>query len=582
MRIALPIAVACTFALTACTPPKPSEESVQWLTPPIETYANWKKDSDSTHDLVLAYYANRSNIALRLPSGEVQTLVDGSVNNSAPSGLAAAIGKNEIATMWRDKIPSKGLFLKQGANAPIELGEGTAPLARFSVIPDGAGWHVLWYGEQPVEGIKSKYNVYYRHVDEKGQSSPTERLFSGFYFQSIVDASGDLAVATWDNNQTPPKLILRVRHASTGTFEAERVISPTTANIPPLINAFRIGSRWFVTWLNQGGDNGNEFSLQGAWSDDKGAQWKRFDIPALNGFDVVDVSVTGDAASGNLVMAVSGSWRFVNQDPKSLFYVIRSQDYGATWQKPEMIREDAANADSHARKAEVALGAEPGSVWLLWEDWREVRPRIYFAYSTDFGASWKHKNIPLAGQPKGGNLLQSAKQATGIDPKGLFYLAANLVNDSMKEEKLFSQHLNTALADLSAQEFAQRPSPSEADLKKRVGSYWQAMQDADYDKSNSLLDPFMRSKWTIEDYKKRMGRIKYTAHTIENIDIRGNLADVRVKITGSVPKFMNNGKEVSAPERDAVIVERWLFLDGAWYREYNEESSETKFTHYNK
>lgn len=247
-----------------------------------------------------------------------------------------------------------------------------------------------------------------------------------------------------------------------------------------------------------------------------------------------------------------------------------------------MLRENAANADSHARNAEVAFGAEPGSVWLLWEDWREVRPRIYFAYSSDFGATWKHKNIPLAGQPKGGNLLQSAKKATGVDPNGLFYIAANLVNDSMKEEKLFAQHLNTALADTSAKEYAKRPMLTEGDLKKRIGSYWQAMQDSDYDKSNGLLDPFMRSKWTIDDYKKRMGRIKYTAHAIENIDIRGNLADVRIKITGSVPKFMNNGKEVSAPERDAVIVERWLYLDGSWYREYNEESSETKFTHYNK
>ena len=581
MRIALPIVVVCALALAACTP-KPTEESVQWLSPPIETYANWKKDSDSSHDLVLAYYANRSNIALRLANGEVKTLVDGSVNNSAPSGLALAIGASDVATMWRDKIPSKGLFLKQGASEPIELGEGTAPLARFSVIPDKSGWHILWYGEQPVEGVQSKYNVYYRHTDGKGQSTPTERLFSGFYFQSITDASGDLAVLTWDNTQTPPKLVLRVRNNATGSFEPERVISPTTANIPPLLKALRVGSRWFVIWVNQGGEKGNEFSIQGAWSDDKGTHWERFDIPALNGFDVVDINVAGDEASGNVVMAVSGSWRFVNEDKKSLFYVVRSQDRGATWQKPEMIRENTANADSHAGKAEVALGAEPGSVWLLWEDWREVRPRIYFAYSTDFGATWKHKNIPLAGQPAGGNLFQSAKNAMGTDPKGVFYIAANLVNDSLKEEKLFSQHLSATLADASAKEYAKRPAPDEGALKKRVSMYWQAMQDSDYDKSNSLLDPFMRSKWTLEDYKSRMGRIKYTAHRIEHIDIRGNLADVRVKITGSVPKFMNNGKEVSAPERDADILERWLFLDGAWYREYNEESSETKFTQYNK
>jgi hypothetical protein len=228
------------------------------------------------------------------------------------------------------------------------------------------------------------------------------------------------------------------------------------------------------------------------------------------------------------------------------------------------------------------LGTEPGSLWLLWEDWREVRPRVYFAYSTDFGASWKHKNLPLAGQPKGSTLLQTAKDAMGVNPKGIYYVAANLVNDSMKEEKLFSQNLNASLADLSAKEYAKRPVPDKDVLKQRVNTYWKAMQDGNYDVSRSLLDPFMRSEWNADAYKDRMGKIKYTAHTVEDIDVRGDFADVRVKITGSVPKFMNKGKEISAPERTADIVERWLYMDGSWFREYSEESSEIKFTHYIK
>lgn len=581
MRFVTTLAIACTISLTACTT-KTNEESIEWLTPNIETYSNWKKDSNSTHALVLAYYASRNKIALHLPSGEVETLVEGSVNDSAPSGLALSIEASTISTMWRDKIPSKGLFLKQGSNAPIELGEGTAPLARFSVTHDVIGSHILWYGEQPQPNIKSKYNIFYRHVDDKGQLSSTERVFSGFYFESFIDESDNLVVVTWDNTQAPPKLIMRARNTIKGSFESERVISTTTANTAPLIKTFRIGSRWFVMWLNQGGEHNTDFSVQGAWSDDKGAKWLRFDIPELNGFDVVDISVTGDNTTGNLIMAVSGSWRFVNQDTKSLFYVVRSDNRGETWKKPDMIREADANEDSHARIAEVALGSEQGSVWLLWEDWREVRPRIYFAYSTDFASTWKYKNIPLAGQPKGGSLFQSAKQATGVDNKGLFYIAANLVNDSMQEVRLFSQHIDPVLAETSVKQFAKRTVPNETDLKNRIKSYWQAMQDSNYDKSYILLDPFMRSKWTLDDYNKRMGRIKYTEHKVESIDIHGNFSDVRVRIKGSVPKFMSKGKEVSAAEREAVILERWLFLDGLWYREFNEESSETKFTQYNK
>jgi uncharacterized beta-barrel protein YwiB (DUF1934 family) len=599
MRIAKPIfiasALSCALTLGACTQ-KPVAENVQWLTPPIETYANWEKASNAQHDLVLAYYAKPKTVVLRQANGETQTLVDGSVNDSAPSGLALAIGAKDPATMWRDKIPSKGLYLKHGNANPVELGEGTEPLARFLVAADGGGWHSLWYGEKAPEGSVSqhndfrkmvspnsdKYNIYYRHLGEADQKGSTERLFPGFYPQWIIGASGEVAVFTWDNTQTPSKILMRVRDATSGVFTEASVVSKTTETIPPIFKTFRVGARWFVVWLNQGGDKGIEFSVHGAWSDDKGAKWEQFDIPELNGFDVTEISVAGDEVSGHMAMAVSGSWRFVNGEAKSMFYVVRSQDRGATWLKTEMIRENAANDDSNAGKAQVAFGTEPGSLWLLWEDWREVRPRMYFAYSSDFGANWLYKNLPVATQPMGGNLLHPAKASMGVNPKGLYYIAGTLVNDSFKEEKLYAQQLTAPLAELSAKEFGKRRTGDEKSLKLRVNEYWQAMQDSRYDASYPLLDPFLRSQWNQDMYKQRMGRIKYTAHSIEAVDIHGNFADVRVKITGSVPKFMLNGKEVSAPERDAVLVERWLFLDGSWFREYSEESSSIKFTQYNK
>ena len=583
MRIApsIFVASAVALALSACTS-KPAPENVQWLTPAIETFANWEKASDAQHDIVLAYYAQPKSIALRLANGEVQTLVDGSTSESAPSGLAVAVGPKDSATLWRDKFPSKGLFLKHGNANPVELGEGTEPLARFMVAADGDAWHSLWYGEKPVADSQNKYYLYYRHLDANDQKGTTERLLPGFYPQWIVGAAGEVAVFSWDNTQTPPKIMMRVRDAASGDFSEASVVSKTTDNIPPLLKTFRVGARWFVVWMNQGGDKGIDFSLQGAWSDDKGAKWERFDVPELTGFDVTELNIAGDEASGNMVMAVSGSWRFVTEGSKSIFYVVRSTDRGATWLKPEMLRENSANADSSAGKAQVAFGTEPGSVWLVWEDWRDVRPRMFFAYSSDFGANWSHKNLPLAEQPQGGNLLHPAKVAMGINPKGLYYVAANVVNDSFKEEKLFAQQLNAPLAERSAKEYAQRPVGDEKTLKRRVDEYWQAMRDSKYDASYPLLDPFMRSQWNFDMYKQRMGRVKYTAHTIEAVDIRGNLADVRVKITGSVPKFMLNGREVSAPERTAEINERWLFIDGAWFREYAEESSSIKFTQYNK
>lgn len=563
------------------------ETSVTWLTDTaIGLMDNWKIANNPVQQGTwLAYYRDQSSLSLRSPQGTVQMLVDADVG-SAPSGLALAVNDNNVtASMWRGKIPSKGLYIKVGEAAPLELGVSgldTEPLARFDVKADSkGGWHTLWYGERYDPLSKTKYNIYYRHVDAQGTLSTTEQVMPGYYPQWIVSAEQDVAIFSWDSTQTTPRVSMRLRDAKSGSFAPAKVIATTTPSITPIFRAFKLDQRWFVVWVEQKGESKADFLLRGLWSDDLGANWSEFDIPTITGFDIGDIHFAQDSSSSHTLMSISGTWRF--KDPKALntFYVLHSTDRGAHWSEPKIIRDSIANGDSRANFAQVYFGDKPGSAWAVWEDWREVRGQLYFAYSEDYGQTWVHNNLRLAGQPNGNNIL-SFDRANGFrDTQGQHIVAANVNSDAGVEKKLFSMPLTTASLQNSLAYAAHQIKPNEKTLKNRVTDYWKALAASNYDDSYSYLDPFMRAAWPISTYKQRLGLIKYRETiNIDSVIVHGFFADVNLRVTAYVPEFTMNGKKQSAPDREVPITERWLWIDGNWFREYSEESSEIKFTRY--
>jgi hypothetical protein len=593
MRIRLVIAslvIASSLTLIACSQDNAPKTQTTWLTPtPIGLRDDWKiANNTKENGAWVAYYQGKSSLFLKSPQGQPQMLVDGA-SGAAPSGLALALNQaNTPATMWRDKVPSKGLYLKQGESAPLEIGvEGfdTEPLARFDLKADLAGstpqgWHVLWYGERFVPESNSKYNLYYRHIDAQGTPGTTQRLMPGFYPQWIVGANNEVAVFSWDNTQKPPQVLMRLRDAKDGQFTASKVIATTTPDIPPLFRAFRLADRWFVTWIDQQGESSTDFLLRGMWSDDHGANWKGFDFPTIRGFDIADVRIAHDAGSKHAIMSISGTWRIKDPSASNAFYIAHSADNGATWSEPKIIRDAQAARTSRAEAAQVFFGDEPGSTWVVWEDWRDVRGRLYFSYSENYGESWLHSNLPLAGQPDGNNLIAFNREVSYRDSKGLHLVAENVTSDAGQEKRVFSLPLDTHVIDASAK--AKPVSQlSESSLRSRIETYWKFMSEGNFDASYALFDPFMRAAWPAVLYKQRLGIIKYKPEIIiDRVDINGNFADIDLRVRAFVPEFEMAGKKQGAPEREVEIRERWVFIDGNWFREYFEEGSNLRFTRY--
>lgn len=579
------------LSIVACTEKNPEPNSgFSWLTnTPIELKAQWKIANNQQQDAPwLAYYQGNSSLYLRSPQGDVKVLVDGA-SGAAPSGLALALNKDGTpATMWRDKIPSKGLFLKQGEKMPLELGvEGfdTEPLVRFDIKYDNKdveeGLHALWYGERKDPQTGNKYNIYYRHIDKNGAPSSTELVLPGYYPQWIISTDNDVAVFSWDSSQTPPKILMRMRTTGTEKFDDKQVIASTSNSITPIFRTFSSGKRWFVLWVDQQGKNHDEFLVRGLWSQDKGKNWAAFDFPTIKGFDIADIKLAHDPISGNAVMAISGTWNIKDPAAMNTFYVAHSTDNGAHWGEPKVIRDADANATSKAEAAQVILGDKPGSLWIVWEDWRDVRGRLYFSYSEDYGVTWLHSNLQLAGQPDGNNIIAYNNENVYRNEQGIYIIASNVSNDAGTEKRILSINLNQEALQKSIDISSHHKKPQEKALKARVAEYWKAMSDENFDLSFKYFDPFTRAAFPVDIYKQRLGRIKYKENiVIDQIKINGNFADVSLRVTAFVPEFELAGKKQKMPEREVPINERWVFVDNNWFREYSEESTHVKFTRY--
>lgn len=551
----------------------------------------WAARLDARDALWLAYYDAARVPRLRDPSGSERPLATLG-QAQAPAGLAMVPLDSGVGLLWRDKHPVKGLYLARSDRPdepPLELGAETEPLARFQAFRDGRRLHVLWYGEQPVEGEASPYQVYTRTVDlETGERSPIERLFQGIYPVWAGAPDGRVLAVSWLNAESPHRIVARLRSAGAETFGAPVTIAEVK-EISPVFEAFEHGGYWYVFWVEAGDLEGTTYDLQGARSADDGASWARMSFPGLDGFETGSIDLAFDD-DGRVMLALSGLDRPEGGHPKSGVRLLRSTDQGATWSNAVNPRPVALSQGFNAANPAVALGPKPGEVLLVWEDWREIRSRLYASLSRDHGETWSHADLPLP-HPPGVNLgLAFDRQALFRQGDRFVLIAEQAVDDRLGGIDLV--RMDFSLADLES--LARTPSATEesaaagkpgigteAELRERIAAFWRALVEGDYTASYDLQDPFFRASVDRETYLRTMGRIKYADPEVLEVRIEGHRAVVRSQVTASVPPFRASTGEMISREAQVVpIDEVWLWVDDAWYREFVSESNDLRFTKY--
>lgn len=571
----------------------------------MDASGDWTYRLDGEGKFWLGYYDETRLLRVRTPSGNERLMVPDD-RNQAPSGIAMASLENGVATLWRDKHPKKGLYLAR-ANQPdepaLELAGESEPLARFAAERTADRVHVLWYGERKIQDSDATYHIYYTGLDlDDNSSPPAERLFAGIYPVMATDEAGGVMAFSWLRKGEAHEVVARFRAADAAAFADSVVVAGDLPEITPLFRAFRSGTRWFVIWHAQYGEKGGELLLEGAYSDDTGATWHRFAFDELKGLDLGSIDIAADD-TGHIVMALTARDR--SGGAKRDVVLIRSNDRGKSWKESERLRPNGSLDAFQAKNPSVTFGAEKGQVLVVWEDWREIRSRLYASYSDDYGDTWKYHNVPLPHEPET-NLGLKADLSAAYEADERFHVVAEqYTDDSFRKKKLV--RVSFSVSDLGR--FAQRPSvapessprsedgledtdsdTSDADndaetpediVRGRVAAFWTAMAEGEYAKVYEMFDPFFRALNSKERYLATTGKITYGGFEIESLTVDGPKADAKTKIRVSIKPFRaSTGETISRPETETSVDETWLLIDGTWYREFVSEAQDLKYTRY--
>ena len=111
-------------------------------------------------------------------------------------------------------------------------------------------------------------------------------------------------------------------------------------------------------------------------------------------------------------------------------------------------------------------------------------------------------------------------------------------------------------------------------LKQRVNDFWAAFIEEDYEGIYYLYDPFFQARTDKYAFMGRLGRIKYQEFEIKDIKVEGNVAQVKVSLMYSMPKFRLKVEEFSVPATPAEFEENWLYIYDNWYKEFYMRSLE--------
>lgn len=112
------------------------------------------------------------------------------------------------------------------------------------------------------------------------------------------------------------------------------------------------------------------------------------------------------------------------------------------------------------------------------------------------------------------------------------------------------------------------PKKKEALLVKRVMECWKYQVKGDRKKMYQFYDPFFRARISDNSFANVPYKLSYSDPKLKEQKIDGNVADVGVEVTYWINNLKIKGHPVKIKKKKIITKERWLFIDGTWWREY--------------
>lgn len=123
---------------------------------------------------------------------------------------------------------------------------------------------------------------------------------------------------------------------------------------------------------------------------------------------------------------------------------------------------------------------------------------------------------------------------------------------------------------------------TEALLKERATEMWKAQASGNRAEMYDFYDPFFRARVKKGSFTdKEVEFIKYYNPEIFDVDIKGNVATVRVKMEYEIKGLTApSGRKIDQPRKENITNETWLFIDGNWYRQFIDYMTDSSIANY--
>jgi hypothetical protein len=229
-----------------------------------------------------------------------------------------------------------------------------------------------------------------------------------------VDSQGTIYVAwtddRWDDNDI--YFAKSIDGGDTWTNPNERVNTDSTSTTQrnPTITVDS-EQNIYVAWQDQ---ITGDYDIQFAKSTDGGGEWSDPSILVnKGGQDNLQINPTIAVDSSDRLYLAWQDNRWGNYD----IYFAKSTNKGASWTEPNIrINSDTGTARQHSPALTVSY---TGTIYAAWHDYRNVNSDIYFAYSLNEGENWSHPNLRVNQPPENTQHVP----AIAVGPNGPIYVA---------------------------------------------------------------------------------------------------------------------------------------------------------------
>ncbi len=314
-------------------------------------------------------------------------LTGGSSSPMVKNNTIAASGTN-IYVVWEDhRDGNPEIYYKRStdsglnwdADTRLTNDPGNSAVPAITVV--GTFVHIAW-----VDNRNGNAEIYYKRSTNSGATwEAVVRLTNdaaGSY-SPVITASGNNVNIAWEDERNGNPEIYYKRSTNNGSGWEPDFRLTQDPNISERVSMFSSGSFVHTVW--QDTRDGN-YEIYYKRSTNGGVSWDAVSR-LTNGIEisqVASISVTGQS-----VHIVWEEFLGNNQE----VYYIRSTNNGANWE-PE-IRLTNNTADSQY----PAIFSAGSSIHIVWEDYREGNPEIFYKRSTDGGATWNNTVTRLTNDP---------------------------------------------------------------------------------------------------------------------------------------------------------------------------------------